>query len=287
MMASSSLSSFIWTFFQTDPDDDTYATCLLCKSRIKRGRDKRSFSTSPLMKHVETRHKEDFVKQKLAAEAAKQQKDTDSKPPPPKKQKLTAMWTAQLNQTQFPEAFTPHKIWDINHPPAQAINRKVMGMIALDNQPFTIVKDEGFIDLMAHMQPKYCLPSRRYFSETMLPHMYEENRAKAFALISKAESLSFTSDIWTSGTSSESFVSLSSHWIDQNFTRRSLVLNAKHFPRSHTGQNICQMFEDMFDDWKIEENRRHCLVRDGATNMSLGSSLAVSHYQATAHERCQ
>jgi len=68
-------------------------------------------------------------------------------------------------------------------------------------------------------------------------------------------------------------VSLSAHWIDADFTRRSLVLNAKRFPQSHTGANICQMFENMFEDWKIETARRHCLVRDGASNMTLGSNL--------------
>ena len=150
-----------------------------------------------------------------------------------------------------------------------------MAMIALDNQPFTAVEDEGFVDLMAHMQPKYCLPPRRYFSETMLPQMYDESKDKALQLIKNAESLAFTSDLWTSSASNESYVSLSAHWIDDNFIRRSLVLNAnaKHFPLSHTGHNICQMFEDMFDDRQIAESRRHCLVRDGATNMALGSNM--------------
>jgi len=33
------------------------------------------------------------------------------------------------------------------------------------------------------------------------------------------------------------------------------------------------MFENMYDDWKIETARRHCLVRDGASNVALGSNL--------------
>ena len=175
----------------------------------------------------------------------------------------------QKVQMQLPQAFAPHKIWDINERHAKAVSRKMMAMIALDNQPFSVVEDQGFIDLMAHVQPKYCLPSRRYFSETMLPQMYEDKRAKAVNLINLAESISFTSDIWTSNTSNESFVSLSAHWIDEFFNRRSLVLNAKHFPQSHTGQIICDMFENMLGDWNIEDNRRHCLVRDGATTWYL------------------
>lgn len=151
-------------------------------------------------------------------------------------------------------------------------------MIVSNNQPFSVENDAGFIRLMAHMQPKYFRPSRLYFSEAMLLRLYKETRLKAISLIQEAESLSFTSDIWTASTSNESFVSLSAHWIDERFTRRSLVLNAQHFPQSHTGRNISQMFQDMFTDWNIQESRRHCLVRDGATNLALGSTLAGIPY---------
>ena len=36
-------------------------------------------------------------------------------------------------------------------------------MIALDNQPFSITEDDGFIGLMAHLQPRYLIPSRHFF----------------------------------------------------------------------------------------------------------------------------
>jgi hypothetical protein len=147
-------------------------------------------------------------------------------------------------------------------------------MIVSDNQPFTAVEDAGFIRLMAHVEPHYCLPSIRYFSATMLPRLFQETRDKAVSVLQKADTLSFTSDVWTSGTSNESLVSLSAHWIDAEFIRRSLVLSAQHFPESHTGQNISQMFQNMFDDWNTAENRQYCLIRDGATNMALGCSLA-------------
>jgi len=39
-MASTPLRSFIWNLFEEDADDMTYAKCLHCKSRIKRGKDK-------------------------------------------------------------------------------------------------------------------------------------------------------------------------------------------------------------------------------------------------------
>jgi len=172
---------------------------------------------------------------------------------------------------QLPGALTPHKIWDTNDPPTQAIQWKDMTMSALDNQLFTVVEDQGLVDLMAHMQPKYCLLSRRYFSETMLPQVHEKYRAKAFDTISKAESFSFTSDHGPQ-EHQMSHMSLSLHWIDENFTRQSLVLSTF---LSHTQARIYVRHWRTFNNWKMEENRCHYLVTDSATNMSLGSSSLV------------
>ena len=39
------------------------------------------------------------------------------------------------------------------------------------------MEDDGFIQLMVHMQPRYLLPSRQYFSDTMLPQVYEKMKS--------------------------------------------------------------------------------------------------------------
>ena len=49
-------------------------------------------------------------------------------------------------------------------------HRKIAEMVALDKQPFSIVKDSGFKALlMALLEPRYGLPSRRYIAETVIP----------------------------------------------------------------------------------------------------------------------
>lgn len=151
-----------------------------------------------------------------------------------------------------------------------------MNMIAIDNQPFSIAEDQGFIELLAHIQPRYMLPSRRYFSDVMLPKTYQEIKARMSSQLDEvsATHISFTSDIWTSNHSVESFVSLTGHWINKEFMRCSGVLSAKHFPGSHTGENIAHMIRKMMTDWEISEKRQHILVRDGGSNMALGLRLA-------------
>ncbi len=92
------------------------------------------------------------------------------------------------------------------------------------------------------------------------------------------------SDIWTCSKSKDAFISLSGHWIKQAFTRVDAVLHASHFPGSHTGVNIAEMFRTMWASWNIHEARRQLLVRDGAVNMSVGSDLAeVPSIYCTIH----
>ena len=41
-------------------------------------------------------------------------------------------------------------------------------MIAMNNQSFSTVEDQCFIELLAELEPRYVIPSTMYFNETML-----------------------------------------------------------------------------------------------------------------------
>jgi len=46
-------------------------------------------------------------------------------------------------------------------------------MIALDCQPYSVVDDIGFRAMVQALEPRYNLPSRRYFTETVIPTIVE------------------------------------------------------------------------------------------------------------------
>ena len=64
--------------------------------------------------------------------------------------------------------------WDISDARAQRVHKFVMEMIALDNQPFSLVEDKGFVRLLQVLEPRYSLPSRKYFVEKILPVVHDE-----------------------------------------------------------------------------------------------------------------
>ena len=51
-------------------------------------------------------------------------------------------------------------------------------MIAIHNQPFLIVEDYSFIELLAELGPKYVIPSSNYFNETMFQKANNSLRLK-------------------------------------------------------------------------------------------------------------
>ena len=69
-------------------------------------------------------------------------------------------------------------------------------MIARDIQPFSTVYDQGLIELLAELEPRYLIPSINYYIETMLPQAYDSLKLKISNELSHGSSLSFTSDIW-------------------------------------------------------------------------------------------
>ena len=80
-------------------------------------------------------------------------------------------------------------------------------MNAVDNEPFSIVHRVGFKRLMNSIEPRYSLPSDRYFSDTLIPEMYAKVKEKVTSLIKEQGHVSITSDLWSS-IAQDSYLSL-------------------------------------------------------------------------------
>ena len=257
--------------FTIDDTNPIVAVCTLCSKQIKRGSKKsgpKGYSTSPLHNHAKSCHADDYMEIKEISKQPEPSTSTDVTLTP-KEKKMQAI----KKQPTITESFEAKKIWDIKDSQAMAIHKKIGLMIALDNHPFTIVEQDGFIELLAHLQPRYLIPSRKYFSDNVIPNIYEEIRAIVMEKLIEAKFISFTSDIWTCSSSKESFISLSGHWIMEDLSNCNAVLHSSHFPGSHTGVNIGNKLQSMWDSWDIKEKSRNILVRDGASNMTLGCDM--------------
>eukprot|EP00795_Rhopilema_esculentum_P002842 gene2842-1076_t len=240
--------SLVWQFFSVEKTEDESAMCNICKRRVKRGqKDKgpKSYSTAPLHNHLKRWHTTAYNSAYADFKKGKEETKGLSSSLTPMERKLKEM---QSVQSTLQGSFAAKRIWDITDQRSLAISKKIMKMMVSDNQPFSIVVDQGFIELIAHLEPHYLIPSRKYFTQDALPKLYSETCGLAQSPMS--------------------------HWLDEDFNYKSAMLNARHFPGRHTGGLIESNFNIMLGEWSIDHSRIQMLVRDGASNIALGARLS-------------
>lgn len=164
------------------------------------------------------------------------------------------------------------------------MDKAIIEMIATDNQPFTVISDVGFQQLMRLAEPRYNIKDEKFYRTQMLDETYAEVGTKVKTLITPEEApyMAFTTDCW-SGTT-ESLMSLTGHFIQKDWKRQQVVLNVKTMTGSHTAQHIQETFLEMLDSWKINPDRVVLVQRDGGANMVKGMKLAdLPDLSCTAH----
>ncbi|KAI4901092.1 hypothetical protein NFI96_010466, partial [Prochilodus magdalenae] len=246
--------SAVWKFFKVSEQDVKHAICNTCSANVLRGGSKvRNFNTTNLITHMKARHPDKYT------EYIRVKEETRTAPRTPAKPATTQ---------PIDELLQKSKKFDKNSPKATAITAKVMEFIALDDQPFSVVEDVGFRRLLEHLEPRYTIPSRRYFSDVALPELHSLVATRVHKLINdNVTAISLTTDIWTSDVSPISILSLTAQWIDNNFELQKAVLHAQECSGSHTSSALSVAFENMFETWKISKENIHVVLRDNARNI--------------------
>ena len=128
-------------------------------------------------------------------------------------------------------------------------------MIAIDLQPFSVVSDVGFEHLLAEMEPRYVLPSRRHFSKVLIPEIFTKVKHRISGLLDFASYVALTTEIWTSANCCHSFLSLTVHFIvEESMENKDVMLCAWQFDESHNGENIsAAIILSHVRQWEIED----------------------------------
>ena len=152
-------TSPIWDYF-TIADDDKLAKCTACELQISRGgKTAKTFGTTNMSVHLRAKHPELYKEFEKKVEALKEAKKALEK---------SGESRASQRQLSLMQCEDRIRHWGINDVRAQRIHRRIGEMIALDTHPFSIVEDQGFTRLIKELEPRYTLPSRRYFTENIV-----------------------------------------------------------------------------------------------------------------------
>lgn len=271
MASQRSKKSYVWNYFKISDKEDK-AVCQLCNAVISRGGVGKTATASAMINHLKNKHYNEFLE--YSRETATQQKRKADALDLEEHQSSLVKQRKIKKQLTLAETVEITKKFNINEENAVKIHEAIAEMLVIDNFPLNTVNGRGFSKLMATVCPKYQIPSRTYFTQTILPKMYEKCKLNVEkALLQEADiniKVSFTTDIWTCSHNNEPFLSWTAHWINKNFEYVHAVLNVTHFPGHHTGEKIAEMLRRLLETWKLQENNVHLVVSDNAANMLKG-----------------
>ncbi|KAJ4946777.1 hypothetical protein JOQ06_008823 [Pogonophryne albipinna] len=132
--------------------------------------------------------------------------------------------------------------------------------------PIYTVEKPGFINMIKVLDPRYVLPSRKFFSEVALPQLYNSTRQRVAKELEEVSFYSATTDLWSSRTM-QPYMSLTVHFINNDWTLRSVCLQTAYFPEDHTGEIIAQGLKDALNSLNLAEDRLICMTTDSGSNM--------------------
>ncbi|CAM4526972.1 unnamed protein product [Leuciscus chuanchicus] len=222
-------NSVIWNWFGFDAADKTQTKpcCKICFKAVATG----SSSTTNLFQHLRNKHREEWEK------CSRLRSENGSSSTPAKK------------QTTLPESFTNCVPYDKNGARWKAITEAITFYIATDM-----------------LVPRYVVPSRKYFADVALPHLYNTTREKIRSELEEMQFYSATTDLWSSRTM-QPYLSLTVHYINTSWTLHSICLQTAYFPDNHTGDIIAHGLKDALSSWGLSEERLVCQTTDSGTNI--------------------
>ncbi|XP_077306275.1 E3 SUMO-protein ligase ZBED1-like [Lithobates pipiens] len=247
--------SQVWAYFGFKPDDDTQQTiyCKQCLAVVCAPKG----NTTNLFNHLKPNHIQEYetVGKKNTAQSQSTCKHT----------KQTSIKGTFFNATPYPT----------NSLRCKEITEAITFHLAKDMAPMTTVEKEGFKKLIQTLNKRFQLPSRTYFSHVAIPGLYVKCRERVATELQDIVNFAATSDLWSS-RAMEPYMSLTIHFINDDFEMTSRCLQTGFFPEDHTGEALAQGLKNALINWKLEEKNLVCITTDNGSNIV--KAISINHW---------
>ncbi len=132
--------------------------------------------------------------------------------------------------------------------------------------PAHIVSKDSSRRLIQTLDKRYQLPSRTHFTWVAIPEMYEKCKAGVEYELKQVKYYATTTDMWSSRMM-EPYMSLTVHYINDNFEIKSRCLQTAFFPEDHTGENLSQGLKEALASWGLCEEQHVSITTDNGSNI--------------------
>ncbi|XP_062511236.1 E3 SUMO-protein ligase ZBED1-like [Corticium candelabrum] len=219
-------------------------------------------NTTNLAAHMKSRHPLVFMKTSLSR---------DSNPAKQKEKRAQEDQAVSMSSTvgekaAFVSPFQLAAKLPTSSKRASVITDAVAYFIAKDMQPVSAVECLGFRSMFKVLEPRYEIPSRKTFTQRVLPALYVKVKESVATVVSLAEWYAITTDCWTS-CANNSFIGVTFHTISNDWQLQHLVLENVELPDKHTAENLAASLEDILKQWELDSTKLSGATVDNAANI--------------------
>ncbi|KAH1254685.1 Zinc finger BED domain-containing protein RICESLEEPER 2 [Glycine max] len=139
-------------------------------------------------------------------------------------------------------------------------------MIALHEYPLAMVDHIGFRRFCNVVQPLYKVISRNTLKLDILK-FYESERVKTMKLIQTNSSrIAITMDMWTASNQNKGYMTITAHFIDNNWNLQSQLMRFMYVPTPHTAEVLVEIIIEHFFEWNLNRKVSTITVDNCNTN---------------------
>ena len=243
-------------FLEKNKKSRRHVYCKLCRKQLNYVR-----NTTNQLIHLKNHHTAEYCEWQVAEKA---------------KQGLKAVQSSK--QPSIKDALQRVQPMLHSSPRWKKLTDAVCYFIAKDGQPLDTVNDKGFRHLLSSFEPRYTPPDRKTITNHYLPELYLHVKEKIEKQMEHALYFAVTTDGWTS-RANHSYLSLTVHYIDDEWTLQSHLLETHQFAQAHTGDNLASELEGMLETWKLPPIKLCAATTDNAASIVLG----WEHFRCFSH----
>ncbi|KAG4934327.1 hypothetical protein JHK87_048329 [Glycine soja] len=133
-----------------------------------------------------------------------------------------------------------------------AARMELTKMIALHEYLLAMVDHTGFRRFCNVVQPLFKVISCNTLKLDILK-FYESERAKTMKLIQKNSSrIAITIDTWTASNQDKGYMTITAHFIDNNWNLQSRLMRFMYVPALHTAKVLAEIIIEHFFEWNLD-----------------------------------
>lgn len=231
---------------------DKIAKCRVCMKKISR----KYGNTSGMKRHlmIHRRLYKEFLSSKSVQNVNKLKEERPT----------SSQSSAQSTISNFIEQ--KQQKWETTHHKSKLIDEAILRFICLSAHPLSLTEQSGFEDMISILCPSYKLKSREYMTE-LLSEKYKQKYLEVKSSLQLNGYFSFTTDLWQSKNKKKSFLSVTCHFIDENFNRCWKLIGIEPVFEEHTALTISNKIDNVLNDFSISPSQVHIFMRDAASSM--------------------